>query len=195
MTTIATPVRGESQISWMCLKLCVSCCGLVTNARLFERRPSSRVVLSMISSSSRLASQRSSRMRRALDLGQLFGLHELIDVGAIAGVGGNAAGRGVRLHQVAARLQFGHLVANRRRAHAQIVLLGERVRTDRLGGRDVLVDDRRQDVGLALVQPACSSITALLSTPGAGVLAGAGPSARSIASGARPSSGRRPRRS
>ena len=108
----------------------------------------------MISSSSRLASRELVADAAPIVAAQLLGLHQLVDVGAIAGIGGNAAGRRVRLHQVAAGLELGHLVANRRRADAEVVLLGKRLRADRLGGRDVFVDDRREDIGLALVEAA-----------------------------------------
>ncbi len=85
-------------------------------------------------------------------LGEGLGLQQPVDVGAVAGVGGDAAGRGVRLDQVAERLQLGHLVADRRRGDAQVVLLRERDRADRFRRVDVLVHDGRQDEGLSLVE-------------------------------------------
>ncbi len=69
-------------------------------------------------------------------------LHQLVDVGTIAGIRGDAARRGMRLHEVPAGLQLGHLVADGRRADAQIVLLSKRVRADGFGGGYILVDDR-----------------------------------------------------
>jgi len=59
-------------------------------------------------------------------LGERFGGHQPVDVGPIAGVRGHAAGGGMRLHQITARLELGHLVTDGRRAHAEVVLLGER---------------------------------------------------------------------
>jgi hypothetical protein len=78
--------------------------------------------------------------------------HQLVDVRAVPGVGGNAAGRRMWLNEVSLSLEFRHLVADRRRTHAELVLLRERVRADRFGRRDILVDDRRQDEGLAFVE-------------------------------------------
>ncbi len=85
-----------------------------------------------------------------LDLRQLLRLHELVDIRTIARVGGNPAGGGVRLDQVAPGLELRHLVTNGRRADAEVILLGERLRTHRLGRGDVLVDDRGEDVGPTL---------------------------------------------
>ena len=95
-------------------------------------------------------------MRRASSSASVLGLHQMVDVGAVAGIRGNAAGRRVRLNQIAAGLELGHLVADGRRADAQVVLLGERLRADRLRRRDVLVHDGRQDVGLRLSRLALS---------------------------------------
>jgi len=43
-----------------------------------------------------------------------FALHQPVDVGAVAGVRGDPARRGMRLDQVAARFELGHFVANGR---------------------------------------------------------------------------------
>ena len=149
------PVCGESQISWTCLKA-----ARLAGARLrwpnCSKGDSSRVVWSMMSSSSRAGVAELVADAAAFVPGQLLGLHQTVDVGAVAGVGWDPAGRGVRLHEVAARLQLRHLVAHRRRADAKVVLLGRACRADRLRGVDVLVNDRRQDEVLPLVEFALS---------------------------------------
>jgi hypothetical protein len=89
---------------------------------------------------------------RAIRNGKRLGLHKLIDVRAVACVGGDTTGRRMRLHEVAAGLQLRHLVPHGCGADAEVVLLRERLRSDGLRGRHVLVDDRREDVRLALVE-------------------------------------------
>jgi len=58
----------------------------------------------------------------------------------------------VRLHEIAPRFELRHLVADRRRAHAEVVLLSERDRADRLRRVDVFVHDGCEDEGFALVE-------------------------------------------
>jgi hypothetical protein len=114
-------------------------------------------------------------------VGQFLGLHQAVDVGAVTGVRRNAPGRGVRLHQVAARLELRHLVTHGCRADSEVIFLGERLGTDGLCGRDILVDYRREDIGLALSEIAALYHALDYSTPAPGVLAGEPGSARSIA--------------
>ncbi len=58
----------------------------------------------------------------------------------------------MRLDEVAARLQLGHLVADRRGGDAEIVLLRERDGADRFRRVDVLVHDGLEDEGLSFVE-------------------------------------------
>jgi len=71
----------------------------------------------------------------ALHRRQRAGRGQLVDEEAVALVGGNASGRGVRLAQVARALQFGHQVTDHRGAHAERIARGDLLRADRLGGR------------------------------------------------------------
>ena len=64
---------------------------------------------------------------------------QVVDEGTVAGVGGDAPCRRVRLRDVAAVLQHRKLVAHRRRAHAQLVALRQRARSHGQGARDVLL--------------------------------------------------------
>src|SRR6185503_17780351 len=72
-----------------------------------------------------------------------------VDVVPVADVGGDAAGAGVRVGEVAELLERGHLVADRGAGHADARPLRDRLTPDRLPGADVLLDDRVQDRGLA----------------------------------------------
>ena len=84
--------------------------------------------------------------------GQRLDRGEPIDEEAVAGVGGDASGAGVRLGDVALVLQQRHVVADRGRRDTEGVPLGERLRPDRLAGGDVVLDDGAQDRELALVE-------------------------------------------
>ena len=80
------------------------------------------------------------------------GAGEMVDVVAVAGVGGDPAGRGVGLGDEAVALEHRHLVADGRRRDAETGGVGDGLRADRLRAVDVVLDDRPQDGGLALVQ-------------------------------------------
>ena len=92
-----------------------------------------------------------------LDLAELVADHQLLDRGsgtavgdrldveAVAGVGRDAAGARVRVGQQAGHLELGEDVADRRAGHAEAVALDERLAADRLGGRDVFLDDGPKD--------------------------------------------------
>ena len=73
-------------------------------------------------------------------VGQVLFLHQRLDVVAVTGVGRHAARRRVRLGDVPLFLERGHVVAHSGRGDTQLVPLDERVRADRLGRPDVLVD-------------------------------------------------------
>ena len=80
------------------------------------------------------------------------GAHDLVEVKA-EGLGrGNAAGRGMRLFQVAGFGQVGHKVADGGRGQAQGALLGHGTRTDRQRRGDVGLDDGGQDFPFAIWQ-------------------------------------------
>jgi hypothetical protein len=92
-----------------------------------------------------------------LDLPELVADHQLLDgrqgrdvgqrldVEAVAGVGRDAAGARVRVGQQAGDLQVGQDVADGRAGHPEAVALDERLAADRLGGRDVFLDDGPKD--------------------------------------------------
>src|SRR6476646_3895601 len=89
-----------------------------------------------------------------LDGRQRDGLHDRFDVEAIAGVGGDATGGGVRVRQKAVRLELGQDAAHRRAGHAEAIALDERLAADRRSGRDVFLDDGPKDRLRAKVQGA-----------------------------------------
>jgi hypothetical protein len=76
----------------------------------------------------------------------------MVDVEAVGGVGGHAAGRGVRLHQVAQLLEVGHRVADGGRRETLDVAARDRPRADRLPGLDVLRDDCEQHLPVPLIE-------------------------------------------
>ena len=82
---------------------------------------------------------------------------EGVDEEAVALVGGNAAGAGVRLGQIPVALEDGHLVADRRRADVEIGGAGDHGRADRLGRLDVALDHRPEDGGLPFVEHSSTS--------------------------------------
>ena len=67
-------------------------------------------------------------------------------------VGGDAAGAGVRLGDVALLLEDGHVVADRRRRHVEVVPVHQGLRADGFHGGDVVADDGAQDRELPVVQ-------------------------------------------
>ncbi len=80
---------------------------------------------------------------RALLLGQSR-REQLVDEGAVAGVGGHAPGRGVRLLDEAGVFQSREVVAHRGGAHAQAVPLGQGTRAHGERVLDVVLDQRAQ---------------------------------------------------
>ena len=88
----------------------------------------------------------------AVDLGELPGTGEMVDVVAIAAIGGNPARRSVGLGDVALPLEHRHVVADRCRRHAEAGGLGHGLRPDRLRALDVALDDRAEDRGLTFVE-------------------------------------------
>ena len=89
-----------------------------------------------------------------LDGRQRNGLDDRLDVEAVAGVGRDAAGGGVRVGQQAVRLELGEDAADGRAGHAEAVALDERLAADRRRGRDVFLDDGPKDRLRAKVQGA-----------------------------------------
>ena len=77
---------------------------------------------------------------------------QVIDEVPVALVGRDAPRRRVRLDEVALLLEHGHLVAHGRRRHLDRRHLGDQVRTDRLGRRDVLLHDGTQDRCLPIIE-------------------------------------------
>ena len=83
-----------------------------------------------------------------------------VDVQAIGRRRRNATGGRVRLLEVSEQLQITHLVADRGRAEAQIVLSGNRSRTDRFRRFDIVFDDDLQDFSFSVCEhnPTSSSV-------------------------------------
>ena len=77
---------------------------------------------------------------------------EVVDEEAISAVGGHAAGRRVGLAQIAVALEHRHLVADGGARHAEAAFPCDGLRANGLGRLDVLLDDRLEDRGLALVE-------------------------------------------
>ena len=83
---------------------------------------------------------------------EIVRLGEGVDEVAIALLGGDPTGRGVRLRQEAVALQGRHLVANGGRRHTHAGRVGDVPGAHRLGGLDVLLHDGSEDGCLALVE-------------------------------------------
>ena len=79
-----------------------------------------------------------------LGRGQRLDLREPVDEGAVALVGGDAAGAGVRLGDEPLVLQHGHVVADRGTGHTEIVPVDDHLRSDGLLGAHVVRDDGAQ---------------------------------------------------
>ena len=75
-----------------------------------------------------------------------------VDEEAVALVGGNAAGRGVGLGQVALPLERRHVVAHGGGGDGDVGGLGDAMRAHRLRRLDVLADDRSKDGCLPFVE-------------------------------------------
>ena len=82
------------------------------------------------------------------------GLPEVVDEEAVALLGGDPAGAGVGLAEVALLLEGGHVVAHGGRRHRHRGRLHDVRRPHRLGGVDVLLHDGPEDGGLAFVEHA-----------------------------------------
>ena len=89
--------------------------------------------------------------RAALRSRQRLDFVEAVDELAIALLGGHPARTGVWLSDVALCLQDSHIVANRRARYAEIVLLDEGLRTDRLLGGHEVGDDGTQHLEATVV--------------------------------------------
>ena len=73
---------------------------------------------------------------------RLVPVHQFIDVDAISLRGGNAAGRSVRLLEIAHVLQLRHLISDGRGGKPQSVILSNRLRADRLSRLNIIVNYR-----------------------------------------------------
>ena len=92
-----------------------------------------------------LAAHRRSARRGLRGTGSRPSLEQLVDVVAVAAVGGHAAGRGVRVLEQAGLLEPCELGADRGRPPGHVVLLGDPLGADRLVEVDVGLDDLAQD--------------------------------------------------
>ena len=105
------------------------------------------------------------RLERGLELVPLLGelerkrrrprleaLEQAVGEEPVAVVGRHAAGRCVRMREEALPLELGELAAHGRRRDVQARPLDERLRCDRLAGRDVLLHDEAEDLALSLRQ-------------------------------------------
>src|SRR5439155_26087519 len=79
-------------------------------------------------------------------------VQQLIGVVAVAALGRQAAGRGVRGGEQAEQFELGELGAHGGRCEGQAALLDEQLRAHRLPGGDELLDDTAQDLLLSLRQ-------------------------------------------
>src|SRR6202034_3449688 len=92
-----------------------------------------------------------------------------VDDVAVAGFGRHPPGRGVRVGEQTVLLEQRELVADRRRRAAEVRVSGERLRRDRLPGRDIALDDLQENRLLAGREAAGAAAGAAFG----GVLAGA----------------------
>src|SRR5262249_39669404 len=92
----------------------------------------------------------------ALGGGQRLDGGQPIDEDAVAGVGGDAPGAGVRLGDQPLLLERGHVVADGRRLDAEMVPISEGLAADRLAGGNEILDDGPQHLELAFVDVHCS---------------------------------------
>ena len=84
--------------------------------------------------------------------GRMARIDDRLDEEAVAGVGRDPAGGGVRVGQQPGRLEVGEDVPDGRARHAEAVALDERVGADRRRGGDVFLDDGPQDRLRARIQ-------------------------------------------
>ena len=77
-------------------------------------------------------------------------LEQAVRVVAVALLGRDPPGRGVRMRQQAACLELGQLGADRGRRDVEARPVHERPRPDRLAGRDERLDDAAQDLALTV---------------------------------------------
>src|SRR5581483_8835084 len=75
---------------------------------------------------------------------------QLVDVDAVAGLRRHAPGGRVRVREEAEALELRELVPDRGRRDGERRALDERLRAERLPGRDVLLDEEPEDVALAV---------------------------------------------
>ena len=116
-----------------------------------------------ITSSRSCAPSRKRGDRAALGRGQRLDLGEPVDEEAVALVGGDAPGAGVRLGDQPLLLERGHVVADRGGRDTQAVPLDEGLAADRLAGGDVVLDDRAEHGEPAvLLHVASSAVVGLL---------------------------------
>jgi hypothetical protein len=87
-----------------------------------------------------------------LGAGQRLDRRQLVDEQPVALVGRDPAGAGVRVGDVALVLEGCHVVADGGRADPEAVPLGEGLGAHRLRRRHEVLDDRAQDLELAVVQ-------------------------------------------
>ena len=86
------------------------------------------------------------RNRIFFRLGQFLLFHQFIDVQTVCFFGRNPSCRSMRVCQVPHIFQIRHLVADRCRAEAKVVLSGQGPGSNGLCGGDKITDDRLQDL-------------------------------------------------
>jgi hypothetical protein len=74
----------------------------------------------------------------------------VVDEDAIALVGRDTPGGGVRRDDQLFVFEEGHIVADRRRGDAELVAIDDRLAADRLVRVDVILNDRAEDLQAAL---------------------------------------------
>ena len=90
--------------------------------------------------------------RPALGRGERLDPGQFVDEQPVSPICGYPSRAGVRLVDIPLLFQHGHVVAHGGRGHPQMVPLDQRLAADRLLGLDVVLDDRAQNLELAVVQ-------------------------------------------
>ena len=149
--TTSSSRRGSSATASTCRTSDRASVGYCTTATCRVSWASSRTERRSTSSRS-TASDRKRLDRLALAGGQRLDLRQPVDEQPVALVGGDPAGGGVRLRDVALVLEHRHVVADGGRRDAEVVPIDQRLGADRLAGGDVVGDDRAEHLETPVVR-------------------------------------------
>ena len=143
--------RGAIESRSMRLTRASDTLGESTTARQSVSRVSATDVSRMSSSTSEAACSLLRGFAAALERRAAL-LEQVVDEGAVAGVGGHAPRRDVRLHDEAGLLEDRELVSHRRRTAAELVAVHERLAAHRRGAGYVLLHECLQHAAAAFVE-------------------------------------------